>query len=145
MRASSGAPSLTAFSVTPSTKKPGMIRPRSMPRFTSTDRRVDATIRLLRLRSLFHPRMHRLSDRYGLSLESFRRIRRVFLPTNRTRLPSLFIYRLKIYNPDQNTKLYFPQASPEKHQPQIRGNRPNFLSFKQDRNTPAIRGPAVSR
>ncbi len=83
-------------------------------RFTSTDRRVDATIRLLRLRSLFHPRMHRLSDRYGLSLESFRRIRRVFLPTNRTRLPSLFIYRLKIYNPDQNTKLYFPQASPEK-------------------------------
>lgn len=53
-------------------------------------------------------------DRYGLSLESFRRIRRVFLPTNRTRLPSLFIYRLKIYNPDQNTKLYFPQASPEK-------------------------------
>ena len=60
------------------------------------------------------PRMHRLSDRYGLSLESFRRIRRVFLPTNRTRLPSLFIYRLKIYNPDQNTKLYFPQTSPEK-------------------------------
>lgn len=114
MRASSGAPSLTAFSVTPSTKKPGMIRPRSTPRFTSTDRRVDATIRLLRLRSLFHPRMHRLSDRYGLSLESFRHIRRVFLPTTRTRLPSLFIYRLKIYNPDQNTKLYFPQASPEK-------------------------------
>ena len=58
-------------------------------------------------------------DRYGLSLESFRRIRRVFYRRTEPGSRHYFIYRLKIYNRIK-CQIIFPQASPESpNQPQV--------------------------